>query len=68
MNNHNQNLPDLSPQGYQIDRVLGQNIHGGRVTYLAQDLNRDKFVVIKQFQFASLGNTWGDYDAYSHSK
>jgi serine/threonine protein kinase len=64
MNNHNQNLPDLAPQGYQIDRVLGQNINGGRVTYLAQDLNRDKSVVIKQFQFATIGNTWGDYDSY----
>ncbi|AFY93418.1 serine/threonine-protein kinase [Chamaesiphon minutus] len=64
MNQHNQNLLDLSPQGYQIDRVLGQNIHGGRVTYLAQEIDRDLPVVIKQFQFATTGNTWGDYDAY----
>ncbi len=60
----NQNLPDLSSQGYQIDRVLGQNIHGGRVTYLAQNLNGNAPVVIKQFQFATIGNTWGDYDTY----
>lgn len=58
------NLPDLSTQGYQIDRVLGQNINGGRVTYLARDLNEDRPVVIKQFQFATIGNTWGDYDSY----
>jgi serine/threonine protein kinase len=64
MNSHNQNLPDLALQGYQIDRVLGQNLNGGRVTYLAQDLNRDKPVVIKQFQFATIGNTWSDYDSY----
>ncbi len=64
MNNHNQNLPNLVSQGYQIDRVLGQNINGGRVTYLAQDLNYDQPVVIKQFQFATTGNTWSDYDAY----
>jgi serine/threonine protein kinase len=64
MNYQNKNLPDLSPQGYQIDRVLGQNIHGGRVTYLAQDLNGNAPVVIKQFQFATIGNTWGDYDTY----
>jgi serine/threonine protein kinase len=66
MNHHKQNLNllDLSPQGYQIDRVLGQNINGGRVTYLAQDLNENTPVVIKQFQFATTGNTWSDYDAY----
>ncbi|PSB47233.1 serine/threonine-protein kinase [Chamaesiphon polymorphus] len=66
MNHHNQNssLLDLSPQGYQIDRVLGQNINGGRVTYLAQDLNGNTPVVVKQFQFATTGNTWSDYDSY----
>jgi serine/threonine protein kinase len=64
MNNRNQNIPDLSPQGYQLDRILGQNTHGGRVTYLAQDLKGDMPVVIKQFQFATASNSWGDYDAY----
>jgi hypothetical protein len=38
MNNRHLEAIDLSPQGYQVDRVLGQNVHGGRVTYLAQDL------------------------------
>ncbi len=61
MNSHLKTI-DLSPQGYQVDRVLGQNVHGGRVTYLAQDLNAKIPVVVKQFQFA--GNTWGNYDAY----
>jgi serine/threonine protein kinase len=58
------NLPDLSPQGYHLDRVLGQNINGGRVTYLAQDLTTDRDVVIKQFQFATIGNSWSEYDSY----
>lgn len=62
--NTNSNLPDLSPQGYQLDRVLGQNLNGGRVTYLAQDLTLDRSVVIKQFQFATIGNQWSDYDSY----
>lgn len=62
MNNRHLEAIDLSPQGYQVDRVLGQNVHGGRVTYLAQDLNAEIPVVVKQFQFA--GNTWGNYDAY----
>ncbi|WP_310411769.1 serine/threonine-protein kinase [Chamaesiphon sp. OTE_8_metabat_110] len=64
MNHYNQNFLNLSAQGYQIDRVLGQNVYGGRVTYLAQDLNSNLPVVIKQFQFATTGNTWSDYDAY----
>ncbi len=62
MNNPHVEAIDLSPQGYQVDRVLGHNVHGGRVTYLAQDLNAEIPVVVKQFQFA--GNTWGNYDAY----
>jgi serine/threonine protein kinase len=62
MNNYHIEALDLSPQGYRVDRILGQNIHGGRVTYLAQDLNAEISVVVKQFQFA--GNTWGNYDAY----
>jgi serine/threonine protein kinase len=62
MNNNHFTSLDLSPQGYQVDRILGQNAHGGRVTYLAQDINAQMPVVIKQFQFA--GNTWGNYDAY----
>jgi serine/threonine protein kinase len=64
MNDLNHNLIDLSDRGYQIDRVLGQNINGGRVTYLATDLAADRSVVIKQFQFATSGNRWSDYDSY----
>lgn len=62
--NNSQNLPDFQPQGYQTLRLLGQNINGGRVTYLAQDLTVDRAVVIKQFQFATIGNSWSDYDTY----
>jgi serine/threonine protein kinase len=64
MNDLNRDRLDLSHQGYQIDRVLGQNINGGRVTYLATDLGVDRSVVIKQFQFATIGNRWSDYDSY----
>ncbi|GGA11176.1 hypothetical protein CYANOKiyG1_24140 [Okeania sp. KiyG1] len=38
---------------------------GGRVTYLAENIHTQKKVVIKQFQFAKLGATWAEYDAYS---
>ncbi|MEP0858126.1 pentapeptide repeat-containing protein [Trichocoleus sp. DQ-U1] len=62
------NLADFSSQGYQVERELGQNRAGGRVTYLATSLaTREKtqqHVVIKQFQFAQSGASWSDYDAY----
>ncbi len=58
------NYPNFSSQGYQIIRELGHNNIGGRVTYLAENIKTQKKVVIKQFQFAKLGATWAEYDAY----
>lgn len=58
------NYPDLSAQGYQIISQLGANSMGGRVTYLATDSKTQNNVVIKQFQFAQMGATWGEYEAY----
>ena len=55
---------DFSTHGYQIERELGHNNLGGRVTYLAKRINTQKAVVIKQFQFAQLGASWAEYDAY----
>ena len=61
-------LADFSSQGYQVERELGQNRAGGRVTYLATSLatspKTQQHVVIKQFQFAQSGASWSDYDAY----
>lgn len=57
-------FPDFSEQGYQIERELGQNRVGGRVTYLAQSHQLQQVVVIKQFQFAKGSFRWADYDAY----
>ncbi|NES74417.1 MULTISPECIES: serine/threonine-protein kinase [Okeania] len=59
------NYPNFSSQDYQIIRELGHNNIGGRVTYLAENIKTQKKVVIKQFQFAKLGATWAEYDAYS---
>ncbi|NER04968.1 MAG: serine/threonine protein kinase, partial [Okeania sp. SIO3C4] len=59
------NYPDFSHYGYQIIKELGHNNIGGRVTYLAENIHTQKNVVIKQFQFAKLGATWAEYDAYS---
>jgi serine/threonine protein kinase len=70
------NLPEFSELGYQIERELGHNRSGGRVTYLATQTSsyqegeegRNSYeevpVVIKQFQFAKLGASWSDYEAH----
>jgi serine/threonine protein kinase len=57
-------FPDFSTHGYQIEKELGHNSLGGRVTYLAKNTNTQKLVVIKQFQFAQLGASWEEYTAY----
>ncbi|HEY9599446.1 MAG TPA: serine/threonine-protein kinase [Cyanophyceae cyanobacterium] len=66
------NLPAFSQRGYQIERELGHNKGGGRVTYLAtqtispfsEENQVGVPVVIKQFQFAKTGANWSDYDAH----
>ncbi|MGB3239409.1 MAG: serine/threonine-protein kinase, partial [Geitlerinemataceae cyanobacterium] len=57
-------FPDFSNYGYQISRELGHNRAGGRVTYLAQELNTENLVVVKQFQFAKNQANWSEYSAY----
>jgi serine/threonine protein kinase len=57
-------FPDFSTHGYQIEKELGHNSLGGRVTYLGKNTKTQKFVVIKQFQFAQLGASWAEYEAY----
>lgn len=58
------NYPDFYNYGYRITRELGHNRAGGRVTYLATEVNTDRSVVIKQFQFANMGGTWSEYQSY----
>ncbi|MEM9008070.1 MAG: serine/threonine-protein kinase [Cyanobacteria bacterium P01_F01_bin.86] len=57
-------FPDFYCYGYSINQELGANRSGGRVTYLATDINFDCQVVIKQFQFAKLSSSWSAYDAH----
>jgi serine/threonine protein kinase len=57
-------FPDFTNYGYQIKRELGQNRAGGRVTYLATEINTQRSVVVKQFQFARTGASWLEYDAF----
>ncbi|MGG6293744.1 protein kinase domain-containing protein [Leptolyngbya sp. AN02str] len=49
---------------YRINKELGHNHSGGRVTFLATDTVTDQPVVIKQFQFARSANSWVDFDAH----
>ncbi|MEM9264280.1 MAG: serine/threonine-protein kinase [Cyanobacteria bacterium P01_F01_bin.13] len=56
-------LPDFSKYGYQLESELGANRAGGRVTYLATQLETQQLVVIKQFQFAKSTANWVNYDA-----
>jgi serine/threonine protein kinase len=56
-------FPDFSNYGYQVIRELGHNRAGGRVTYLATEINTQKSVAVKQFQFAQTGANWTQYQA-----
>ena len=64
------NFLGFSERGYQIERELGHNRSGGRVTYLATQTPSTSLdeggepVVIKQFQFARAGASWSDYEAH----
>lgn len=49
---------------YRINKELGHNRSGGRVTYLATDTQTNALVVVKQFQFARANNSWVDFDAH----
>ncbi|BDA73572.1 hypothetical protein RIVM261_038340 [Rivularia sp. IAM M-261] len=55
-------LPDFSEFGYAVECVLGQNLSGGRVTYKAK--TDSQYVVIKQFQFATVGASWSGFAAF----
>ncbi len=57
-------LPDLSLSGYTIERELGRNREGGRITWQATQLATSKTVVIKQFCFATANSSWSGYRAY----
>ena len=57
-------LPDYSNYGYQVTSELGHNRAGGRVTYLATEINAQRPVVVKQFQFAKTGSSWSEYQSY----
>lgn len=56
-------LPQLQARGYRIQRELGHNRAGGRITYLAANTETQQPVVIKQFLFGGTAG-WSAYDTY----
>ncbi len=52
------NLPNFTHYGYELITVMGRNRQGGRITYLAQDINHECLVIIKHFQLISETNSW----------
>lgn len=56
--------PDFSEQGYQVISELGRNREGGRITYLANILNSNQQVVIKEFCFARASADLSGVKAY----
>jgi serine/threonine protein kinase len=49
---------------YRIQRELGRNREGGRITYLATQVADDKQVVLKQFRFAQTGTSWSGFKSH----
>ncbi len=54
-------LPDLKIYGYQVHEQLSGSKDGRWSTYLAQDTNLDRLVVIKQWQEVDLHRSAGNY-------
>ncbi|MFN6153219.1 serine/threonine-protein kinase [Anabaena sp. AL09] len=57
--------PDFQAQGYEVTRELGRNREGGRITWLATNLNTGQQEVIKQFCFAQAGSNWSGSEAHA---
>ncbi|MFO8038643.1 MAG: serine/threonine-protein kinase [Sodalinema sp.] len=55
-------LPIFTDQGYHVQRQLGQNRAGGRMTYLAQADHSPHPVVLKEFLFGDAAQ-WSAYDS-----
>ena len=54
-------MDNFTDRGYEIIEELGANRGAGRVAYLAKQLDNNRLVVIKQFQFARSNSSWDGY-------
>ena len=65
-------LPEPTPNrltvewvgAYQVQRELGRNREGGRITYLAVDPSHGQPVVLKQFRFVQTEASWSGFKSY----
>ncbi|MEO0968108.1 MAG: serine/threonine-protein kinase, partial [Cyanobacteria bacterium J06639_18] len=55
---------DFSHLGYQVNKELGKNRSGGRITHLAEVKDCNNQVVIKEFRFADIDTDWSGFKAY----
>lgn len=55
-------FPQFAARGYHVQRELGQNRAGGRITYLAHQDSASEPVVLKQFLFGEAAQ-WSAYDS-----
>ncbi|MEM6753971.1 MAG: serine/threonine-protein kinase [Cyanobacteria bacterium P01_C01_bin.38] len=55
---------NFSHLGYKVNKELGKNHFGGRITHLAEVESDKKQVVIKEFRFADVGADWSGFKAY----
>lgn len=55
---------DFSHLGYQVNKELGKNRFGGRITHLAEVESSNNQVVIKEFRFADVDTDWSGFKAY----
>jgi serine/threonine protein kinase len=58
------NYPNFSSHNYEVVRELGRNREGGRISYLAKELDSEQQVVIKQFRFLQTDSSWQGFKAY----
>ena len=56
--------PDFSNHNYQVIRELGRNREGGRISYLADCIDNQQQVVIKQFRFVQENASWQGFKTY----
>lgn len=56
--------PDFSSHNYQVVRELGRNREGGRISYLADCIDNQQQVVIKQFRFVQENASWQGFKTY----
>ena len=56
--------PNFSQHNYQVTLELGRNREGGRISYLAEDINSKQQVVIKQFRFVQENASWQGFKTY----